>query len=148
LERDEKLRESLGGAIGSEETAREIHQAAGSMLAPGEGWLAPAELEPGVAKDTFAHVDAAETHMLEVQRVEKQKHAARLAGILKTLGKLLAVCTANPVLFAVVDVVTDVAAMAYQWYAAGEAYDPHEDLKHLALDALTDAVTAGIAKAA
>jgi hypothetical protein len=135
LEFDEQMRMMRGGAIGSQQAVRDIHAATDEMAITGE------------SKELVQHADAIETQMLEVQREEKKKLAAKFGALVNTLFKVAAVMTANPVLFACVDVVGDVVSMVAEWSVAGEAYDPKEGMKRLAVDALTDIVMAGIAQA-
>jgi hypothetical protein len=133
LENAEVMRAVTGGSIGSTEIAREGIAAQKAMAKAHES---PEQLE---------RVNGVNTKLLEVQRAEKQKVAAHWGGLLRTLGKIIAVCTGDAVLFAIVDIAADLSAMAAQKYVAGEAYDPVDDEKHLVIDLLVDSATAGIA---
>jgi hypothetical protein len=147
LEIDEQIRKAKGGAIGSQETARNIGAAQDDELAPAIG-ASPRELAPGVSNAEFARVDAARTKALEVQRDEKQKLAAAWASAWKTLFKIAAAVTGNPLVFLYVDALANLSAMAWQWHIAGEAYDANGDAVHAAIDLVVDGATVGISEVA
>jgi hypothetical protein len=135
LEWDEQIRMARGGAIGSQQAVRDIHSANDEMAMTGE------------SKEMLQHAEAIETQMLEVQREEKKKLAAQFGAMVNSLFKIAAVLTGNPVLFACVDVVGDIASMIAEWSVSREAYDPKEGTKRLLVDGITNLVMVGIAQA-
>jgi hypothetical protein len=149
LEEHEDLRARMGGNHGTEDLAREQLAVAEDMLeAPARPFaVGPRELKAEVSRDQFRQIDANLTSTLEVQRVEKRKHADHLAKIFGTIGKVAALVAGQPELFALIDVATGLGEMAIKKSAAGEAYDPADDAKALGLTVAVDAALVGLASA-
>ena len=140
---------ALGGNSGTEDLAREQLAVADGMLVPPKDPLGvlPRELKPGVEKQEFDQIDKNLSQTLDVQRDEKIRLSEHLAKIYSTIGKIAALVTAQPELFALIDVASGLATMAIKKSVAGEAYDPADDAKLLAIDAAVDAAMVGLVRA-
>ena len=149
LDAQEQMRAALGGNTGTEDLAREQLAVADEMLVPPKDPLGvlPRELKPGVEKQQFDQIDKNLSQTLEVQRDEKIRLSEHLAKIYSTIGKIAALVTAQPELFALIDVASGLATMAIKKSVAGEAYDPADDAKLLAIDAAVDVAMVGLVHA-
>ncbi|MEP6861502.1 MAG: hypothetical protein ABJE66_12815 [Deltaproteobacteria bacterium] len=149
LAQHEARRELLGGDAGTEDLVREQIAVEDSMLTEGKGPFGMGrELKEGVTKDEFGQVDQNLTKSLETQREEKIRLSNHLAHIFSTIAKLGALLAMQPELFVLIDVCSGLAEMAIKKSVAGEAYDPADDAKLLAIDAVVDIATLGAAKLA
>ena len=149
LAQEEARRQFLGGNAGTEDLVREQVAVEDSMLTEGKGPFGMGrELKEGTTKDEFLQVDQNLTKSLETQREEKIRLSNHLAHIFSTIAKLGALLTMQPELFVLIDVCSGMAEMAIKKSVAGEAYDPADDAKLLAIDAVVDIAMLGAAKLA
>ncbi len=150
LARRETERSKRGGATGTEELAREQLAAMDDQLEPPKDPFGLMErgLRAGASREEFDHLDSNLTQTLETQRDEKQKYGSHLAKAVSTIGKLAAIATGQPELFALLDVVSGMGAMAIKRSVENEAYDGAEDAKLLAIEGVVDVMTVGVASAA
>ncbi|MEO8846461.1 MAG: hypothetical protein ABI704_33120 [Kofleriaceae bacterium] len=149
LSQQEKRRELLGGNAGTEDLVREQLAVEDSMLGESKRPFGTGrELKEGVTKDEFVQVDQNLTKSLETQREEKIHLSNHIAHIFSTIAKLGALLAMQPELFVLIDVCSGMAEMAIKKSVAGEAYDPADDAKLLAIDAVVDVATLGAAKLA
>ncbi|MDB4956213.1 MAG: hypothetical protein JWO36_3782 [Myxococcales bacterium] len=149
LDANEQMRAALGGNNGTEDLAREQLAVEDDMLeAPKDPFgIAPRELKPGVEKAEFNQIDQNLAQTLEVQREEKIRLSEHLAKIFSTIAKIGALLAAQPELFALIDIASGLATMAIKKSVAGEAYDPADDAKLLAVEAVMDVAMVGLAHA-
>ncbi len=148
LDNRETMREQYGGNAGTEELAREQLLVQDDMLRPAADpfGLGPRELKSGVSDAEFREIDQNLAQTLDVQREEKIKLGEHLGHIFATIAKIAALLTAQPELFALIDIASGLATMAIKKSVAGEAYDPADDTKLLAIDAVVDLATVGVAR--
>jgi hypothetical protein len=150
LDNQEAMRVLEGGNAGTENLAREQLAVQDEMLEPPKDPLGalPRELKSGVTRTEFDQIDQNLTQTLDVQREEKIKLSEHFAKIFATIGKIAALLTAQPELFALIDIATGLATMAIKNSVAGEAYDPADDAKALLIDAAVDTAMVGFGKVA
>lgn len=149
LANDEMMRQLRGGNAGTEDLVREQLAVEDSMLTPGYGPFGIGrELKQGIGKDEFGQIDQNVTKSLETQREEKSKLSEHVAHIFSTIAKIGALLAMQPELFALIDVCSGLAEIAIKKSIAGEAYDPADDAKMLAIDAAVDLAMVGVSKLA
>lgn len=145
LDATETLRAAFGGNLGTEARVREGLAVMDDALEPAADplGLGPRARRPEVSAEAFAQADGDAVHALERQRAEKSKLGARIGKIFATIGKIAALLVGQPELFVLIDVAAGLGEMAIKAAIAGEAYDPVDDAKLLALTAVVDAAAIG-----
>jgi hypothetical protein len=131
LERSETMQAQWGGRRGSED-----------WLEASIRWM---EAGADTNEREFARRDHSATKALDLQREAKQHEAAKIARLISILGKIAAIATMNPAMFAAVNLGTNLTRIAAQKAIANEAYSAKNDLIHTGIDAVTDVFSAGTA---
>ncbi len=103
-------------------------------------------LKAGVKKSEFTAVDQQLVKANAAQEEAKKALAERWVKIISTIAKIAAVLTANPWLIAAIDIGEGLIEMGIKHQVMGEAYDPADDLKMLAITGAADIALMGFSK--
>ncbi len=103
-------------------------------------------LKEGVKKSEFTAIDRQLVEANKTQEEAKKRLAERFIKIFSTIAKIAAVLTANPWLIAAIDIGEGLIEMGIKHEVMGEAYDPAEDLKTLAITGAADIALLGLSK--
>lgn len=149
LEAEEQRRVMNGGNLGTENLVQANLERQAGMLEPSKapGDAGKLVLKDGVTKDEFHQTDATLTAALGDQRDEKTRLANHTARVFTTIAKIAALAAGQPELYALLDLASDLAAVAIKREIAGEAYDPADDMKLAAIQAAVNVATIGIGRA-
>ncbi|MGE5180825.1 MAG: hypothetical protein ACM31C_02125 [Acidobacteriota bacterium] len=103
-------------------------------------------LKQGIKKSEFNAVDKQLVKANAAQEEAKKALAERWIKIISTIAKIAAVLTANPWLIAAIDIGEGLIEMGIKHQVMGEAYDPSDDLKMLAITGAADIALMGFSK--
>ena len=103
-------------------------------------------LKDGVKKAEFTAVDKQLVKANAEQEGAKKRLAERYVKIFSMIAKIAAVLTANPWLIAAIDIAEGLIEMGIKHEVMGEAYDPADDLKALAITGVADIALLGFSK--